>query len=552
MNKSFFKDCLRDRLNLQKEYAYLQVQQLRRSKSKAMPDWLRQVRDNYCDRLLFLARKSYEQTGQWFLTRGAARISDERETKAIWVDLLAFIEIEQLPGYSHENHKAAIAFWKSWQNLETGQLYNPLYQDPQQPHNKRKTHGNRSDFTIDQINMKYVPVILEALGASLPLPIPGLCTQVRADSGEDIFDHLWDSIAEWNTSHAGAFPVDSAMALDDGDLGKITQIEAGMGALLRAYSPTTGMWRPEPLDSFPWHDYQPSSGFKIISRICGYLGMENFPERLLKTGVDNLLSHRNELYDHPAMARNYGETFAHYLSLSDYRRDEQLNAMEQCLNGFRDSKLWDSTATSTYCIFGSGLIGSLMNWSDMPLQSALMEWQRFVQGCTMKWRFVAGPFGNWVNVIAKHPHEVYGNRAFDPSLYSMKSRNIIHWSKRITELIKPSEVKIHLDNSGETGSGKLSFNLSSNQLDQCTAPYLKATWTGGFDIKINDFPVKQVRYNLPEVYAGLYVHPNAADSLRVGDNSIDIKYVKPGKNPRPGTPLDHSLPRIKIGLIDWC
>ena len=83
----------------------------------------------------------------------------------------------------------------------------------------------------------------------------------------------------------------------------------------------------------------PSSGFKIISRICGYVGLENYPEDILITAIDNLLEHKNELYKTPATARNYGETMAHYMMLTDYRHDELLDAMELCLEGFRDPKV---------------------------------------------------------------------------------------------------------------------------------------------------------------------------------------------------------------------
>jgi len=116
------------------------------------------------DRLAVAAQKSFEQTGIWFLARGASRITDEQETVAVWGDLLQFGDLTTLPSYSEENRQQAIKFWQSWQNRKTGRLYNP------------------------------------------------------------------------------------------------------------------------------------SSGSKIVSRICGYVGMANFPEAILRTAIDNLLAHRNELY----------------------------------------------------------------------------------------------------------------------------------------------------------------------------------------------------------------------------------------------------------------
>lgn len=257
------------------QYARRRVEEVRRDRPSSMPDWLKTERNRYRDTLLSEAKKSYEDTGIWFLARGNARETDEMETKAIWVDLLSFVQLKDLPGYSDENHSKAIAFWQSWQNLETGQLYNPLYQDPQKPHIKRHTPGNKADYTPQSINAKYIPNILAALGAELPLPIMGIATQVRDIPEDDIFDELWEAIAARNPSPAGAFPFNAALALEAGNLHTIPQIEAGMGALLRAYNPDTGMWRPDPMRGFPWPDYRPSAGFKIISRICGYMGMEN-------------------------------------------------------------------------------------------------------------------------------------------------------------------------------------------------------------------------------------------------------------------------------------
>lgn len=469
---------------IQQDYARERVEEA----PTLMPTWLKRERDAYRDRLLALAEKSYSETGQWFLARGASRVTDEMETKVVWVDLLAFVKLEDLPGYSEENLRKAVAFWRSWQNLKTGQIFNPLYQDPQDPGAKRRTPGNRADYSPEQINMKYVPAILAALGSELPLPLRGLATNVRADAGEDTFDRLWESIALRNPAHAGAFPVEAAESLEAGDEGRIPQIEASMAALLRAYSRETGMWRAEPLPGFPWRDYQPSSGFKIVSRICGFWGMENFPETLVKTAVDNLLEHRSELHDHPSTARNYGETLAHCLAMSGYRSNEALEAMEECLEGFRDPPsgtmrpLWESTASSTYCVFGSGMIGAFMNWEDLPLEQGMTESGRFVHGCTIKWRFVADPLGNWVNVIPKRPEEIAGHPEYDAAIYGLKARHRAHWARRVFEvvpdLVAPGHVPLkHASDHAEL-SARFTLYLNQGQRDRLVAPHLKASWVG--------------------------------------------------------------------------
>jgi len=529
-------------------FARQRIEEARRQQTTTMPAWLKKNRDAYRDRLAAAARRSYEQTGIWFLARGAGREKDEQETAAVWGDLLLFGELTTLPSYSKENHQQAIKFWQSWQNRKTGRLYNPLYQDPQNPEVKRNTPDNRSDYSADAINVKYIPAILSMLGARLPGPVN---TVTHAKVGVDTFDQLWKWIPQWATSPAGAFPVEAARGVDGGNLEKIPQVEAGMGALLRAYNKETGMWRPEPLKGFPWRDYQPSSGFKIISRICGYVGMENFPEHILKTAIDNLLAHKNELHATPATARNYGETMAHYMMLTDYRHDELLDAMELCLEGFRDPKVWEDTGTGSYCVFGYGFIGAFMNWEDLPFDQAMPQWFRFEHGCKMKWRFVAGPYGNWVNVIPKRSEEILGHPEYDAKKYRLKARNRVHWAKKITEVIPQRDVVLTLTATGTTGEGSLTFTLTRDQLANLKAPYLKATWSGAYDISLNGAPVKQVRYNLPDAPAGWYVPASAAKTLRAGTNTVTVKLIGPGKEPKPGAPLATREPFLRLGVITW-
>jgi hypothetical protein len=530
------------------EYARQRVREAGRAKTSAMPTWLKTQRDLYRDRMALTARKSFEQTGIWYLARGAARDTDEQETEAVWGSLLSFGDLRSLPAFTEANRLAAIDFWRSWQNLQTGRLYNPLYQDPQHPEIKRSTPGNRADYSPEKINVKYVPAILAELGAELPRPVN---IAARADTGVDTFDELWKWLPQWATSPAGAFPVQSARQLDDGNLEKIPQVEAGMGALLRAYNRQTGMWRPEPLERFPWSGYDASSGFKIIARICGYVGMENFPQDVLKTAIDHLIAHRHELHAQPSTARNYGETMAHFLTLTDYRRDELLDAMEECLDGFRSPDVWATTGTGSYAVFGSGLIGAFMNWRDLPFDQALQEYVRFEHGCTMKWRFVVDPYGNWVNVLPKEPEAIYGHPKYDVRLYGLKARNKTHWSKTVAEVVPQRDAGVGLLDSNKGGDRTLPIVLTREQLARLKAPYLKATWSGAYDVYLNGKLVKNVRYNLPDAIAGWYVPPAAAETLHVGENTITLKLIGPGKDQNPGAPRSKSTPFARLGLIDW-
>ncbi|RKD86373.1 hypothetical protein [Mangrovibacterium diazotrophicum] len=529
-------------------FAKQRVRENKRAQAAKMPDWLKENRQILHSRMIEMAQKSYEETGVWFFARGAGRGTDEQETMAVWGDLLFFGGLETLPGYSENNREKAVKFWKSWQNLETGKLYNPLYQDPQNPEVKRSMAGNRNDYSAEEINTKYIPSILKILGDTLSLPVN---VTSRADAGVDTFDDLWGWMPQWMTSKAGAYPYQAAVEVDNGNFEKIPQVEAGMAALVRAYNRETGMWRPEPLDSFPWEEYQPSSGFKIIARICGYAGMENFPEELVHVAVDNMLAHKNELYTDETTARNYGETMAHYLMLTDYRHDELLDAMELCLQGFKDSIKWKKTASSVYCVFGSGIIGLFLNWEDLPDDLAFNQWFRFEQGCTMKWRFVVGPYGNWVNVIPKNAEEIFGNENYDVGKYGLKARNKVHWSKKRSSVIEQQDVTLKVTNDDVTGEGTFTFSLTAEQLSALQQPYFEATWSGEFQVSLNGEPVKIVKYNLPDLKAGWYIPEPAVKTLRVGENTVTIELLGPGKDQKPDAPLSKTAPFIRIGLIDW-
>jgi len=528
------------------DYAMARIREARRAQASPMPTWLAQLREKYKQQMLSRAEHSFTETGVWFLSRGAARGTDEMETKAVWGDLLTFCALEELPGYSEENHKQAIAFWQSWQNQSTGQLFNPLYQDPQSPETERQTTGNRPGYRPERINLKYVQQILRLLGSDLLVPLPAIETQTRADRGEDVFDHLWEAIALRRASHAGAYPVSAVEDLHAGHTDRLPQIEAGMTALVRGFSRETGMWRSEPLEGFPWHAYLPSSGFKILARLCGYLGLENFPRSILTTAIDQLLTHQHELYDTPATARNYAETLAHYLMMSDYRRAELLEVMELCLKGFQDPALWASSDTSVYCYFGSGMIGAFLHWSDLPLDEAMPEWKRFEQGANLKYRFITDPFGHWVNVIPREDLEPTLDRQSGRGLPSLLARNQEHGRRRVVQLVAEQEVRVESD-----GLATIILALDDAQCAALQQPHLTARWCGAFDVTLNGVLVKRVRYNQVDVSAGWLLPPDAVRTLKPGQNVVEARNTGPGRWPTPGAPEATVSPTFQAGLMDW-
>jgi hypothetical protein len=203
--------------------------------------------------------------------------------------------------------------------------------------------------------------------------------------------------------------------------------------------------------------------------------------------------------------------------------------------------------------FRSGSVDVSARWPPFTFPSHLgnSECRTIEHGCTMKWRFVADPYGNWVNVLTKAPEAIYGQPKYDVRLYGLKARNNAHWSKAISDVVPQHDAKVRLLDGDQSGDGTLEITLTKEQRAGLKSPYLTATWSGAFDVYLNGTLVKKVRYNLPDTTAGWYVPTEAAKTLHVGDNLISLKLIGPGKDQKPGAPLSKSKPFARLGLIDW-
>lgn len=490
----------------------------------AMPDWIRERLNGYRDNLLAQARSSWEESGQWFFSRGAARDNDEQETVAVWVDVLQFVSLQELPGYSEENRQSAIAFWKSWQNRETGVMYNPRYQNPQKPEEmylkpedeklyyRQKYHNGMPNA----VNDKYIVVILRALGSEPDIPV--------SSTGMIAYENLWAHIERSESSPAGGLPVN--MLYGEGWEEKLPAIEAGFGAILRGYDRENGLWRIAPPARFD--QYTPSAGFKIIARLSGYCGLVNYPQEVIKNGIDALIAHREELNGTPDLARNWGEMTVHYLTITDYRREELFAILQKCLEGFRDPAWWESTKTASYCIFGSGMIGGILHWKELSYEKIPQMELRFKQGGDLNVRLEGDPYGNWVNIFPKPPEEA-GK--------TMKELTAEAWKRKIETIRQP--VRFHPDNGTP-----MEFSFASEGLSR---PYLSASWAGKYEVFVNGHLVKRLEYDLPEHKAGLYIPTEYLSE----NNVVGVRYGGKGKQPLPGEPETAARPFMEIGVIDW-
>ena len=60
-----------------------------------------------------------------------------------------------------------------------------------------------------------------------------------------------------------------------------------------------------------------------------------------------------------------------------------------------------------------------------------------------------------------------------------------------------------------------------------------------------------MRYNLPDAPAGGHIPPEAARTLRPGENGLSVDLIGPGKEQEPGAPPAQAAPFIRLGLMDW-
>jgi hypothetical protein len=168
--------------------------------------------------------------------------------------------------------------------------------------------------------------------------------------------------------------------VNDGQTELIPDLEQGMNQILAHQDPASGLWGPpsaEPMRRI-------GGTLKVIGRFYFAMGMEVPSSKEL---ADTLIEYQTsgKWFQHGAdscVPRNVAEIMAYCLEVSDYRREEMLDAMASLAEDYEhwvlpDGRLLmhrdkpDSVGLQYTTMYGLGILGGYLNWQDCPLPNPL-------------------------------------------------------------------------------------------------------------------------------------------------------------------------------------
>ena len=527
-----------------------------RKPSLPLPGWISGIHDALHQNALEIARSAYEQSGRFFHVPSdmsdsiSSRRWDEVETSRVFRTLLTRIPLEEVPGYSPENHRKAIDFWQSWQNSDTGTFHNPRYVNPQAPDEVRE---NDTAYLEHGTNAKYIPIVLALLGAeSMYQPqIHG-----SSDGGGVDYDELWRTIIEQPYyNHGGAIVNGMLRRIANGYQEYVPATEYAISHTVGLIDETSGVF---PRENQDWSNYgaiEPT--LKSYTRLIGQQAVEHMPDGKIRAFTDWLIEHRSEFAagDMEGNMRNTTELFIQALQYHDYRRDELIAGLEQQMADLAiRPQIWETD----YSRYNTVLLASFLCGSKELAQQLVTPYQ----GGWFAHRPVMGPYSAWVNLIPKTPDELAESPEWNYEKHGLKTRNARHRSRKVTEIvpvmadtrnswrhtsIEPSgewTTKVYDDNTWSEGIppiGKTDLWLRKPldvRIDAKLEPWLSAEWSGEYEVFIDGVPVKRVIRNFRK--SGWYVPPKAKKALQSGRSTLAVKS-------RMTSPKDF----LKLGIVDW-
>ena len=307
-----------------------------------------------------------------------------------------------------------------------------------------------------------------------------------------------------------------------------------------------------------WGDYgalEPT--LKTYGRMIGQQGIENLPPEKMRAFADFLVEHQSEFVSRrsPGNIRNTAELMLLAIAVSDYRREEIIEALIKHSDSLDDPDLW----RTGYPAYACSLIGGMIWWADFPPDKAAGPYL----GGWFGHRILMGPYNRWANLIPKRAEERGEDPAYDYLKHGLKYRNRKHWSRTVHEVVPTlsksggswrfmtgavPEGWSHRefdDATWETGTppyseGGLLHLRRSFVLDDelMEFPWLRADWKGHFRVLINGIPVKATIREWKK--AGWYLSEAARAALKPGKNTVAVECLH-----TDGGSL------IDVGLIDW-
>lgn len=525
--------------------SYENVRQLRHQKPQKTPNWARKIIEEKIRVLKERAERSYWETGRWYYVKydngdcGDSVWWDEVSSDRVYVQLQGLVGgIENLPNYSPENHRKAIAFWQGWQDDKTGLFHNPFFVDPKNPAVARETAGYKAAQyrrrpEHERVVQKYVPNLLKALGIK---PLHSVFEKRRMVS-EDISSTIKDLEKALVHGRRGQKVGNQitrelwvmADHIDQGKVELIDDHERLMSLLMRRFDAKTGLMGSKP----KFADYTTSANnVKCFARIVGYLGLENYPRR--DALADSLAdAFRKNGVTHPGAIRNWSYLSTLAIQQTDHRREDLLHAIGNLVRGFESGGnpgyAWMALSTAT-----AWLHWDIADCEAFPGEPSVAQ---CYNGLNRPYRSVVGPFGRWVNLVPRLPEETYGHEGFSWDKHSLHARNAQHAKRKVVDVLPANSVDWNRQ-TDENGVTTLERRFVLPDAD-FQNPHLKAKWKGEMEVLLNGIPVRKLSGDFPD-YCGLRLSKKAAEALRKGENVLTVRLAD-----------SDAAPVFDLGLIDW-
>jgi hypothetical protein len=466
-----------------------------------------------------------QKTGRWFFAYN--RVGGDNGPEYATVHrysqlLISYGNLENLPGYSKDNHDQAVRYWQSWQDPITGRFRN--VDDPTAP-----------------INGKYMPEVLRMLKVAPLYPW-------MADGGGGLDPESVTRICTrrpWYPTqfHSATFQHACMLtAIHEGHLEYVPHLEQGLELLLPMINPRTGMLGgPDNLAGSNWSDYSATADtLKGGARLVGYMGVENLPHRHKR--ADHLLRNLDHFRRSVAVQRNMLEACVHSITESTYRRRELRAAIAQIANSAMHGAPWETQHTASYVTYLFCLAGGVLHWDmydgRLPLTPQVLN-----NGVFHDWRILIGPYGRVATVYKKPADESFWNSNWSNEQYQQHSyaaRNDQHDRRTIHEVV-PIRSEGWIFSQGPHGHfvGETTLTLPPGSLP-LKYPFLKMTWTSPITIWINGKKAAQKMGTMEEP-GGVFLPEEVAATLKPGTNTIRVKTLAESA----------TAPRVAVGLIDW-
>ena len=557
---------------------YEVLQNFRRKERKPASKYIMDYLDKCMNIFIGVVKSEYEATGQWLYIRKEADIpepqrTDGNATSFVLYGYWVFRNIEDLPGFSPENVESAIEFWQSRQNKQTGLFFDP---DKGDVENKIFTKKVLDESTA-VIQGSYVQ-ILSLLGAAPKYHTKYIFSRGKAAALSDMWplikpEYHRDKEMHFQSSQACATASRLNYMLEWGRKDLLYLAECFVSNIISFIQPTTGTTKKNLFKNYGGSE----NTLKLLGRIMGYLGVCNLP--YMPQLADSMIKYQDDITQGgvPGNVRNMIEMSYMPMIYADYRREELQDAIERMTSVIK-VMIEEDADYSGYTLHTIKEGATYLNWEGFKDSVLLIQGPKW--GIPYNRRFFVGPYGNWVNVEYKEPHEIAGHPDYSYLKYGMEAvsaemkKRIIYskceergWILYDTstpvkydyvyftdipdftendEFIRSNDLGRMLYGNPDYSAGRnllLKFPVQLKDVDSYVNPMLKVRFKGIFDIYLNGVLIKELSPEMNKKewdWCGFYIRKDQRHALKEGENWIAVKFKEQ---------FDDSY--VSVGVIDW-